>query len=364
MFINDLIQGLSYNIAYSPLLAKALDSQNAAIFFAQFCYWTGKQKDPEGWIYKTREEIYEETALKRRQQETARRILREAGILEEKEEKLSHRKYYRINFDQMKKWWENLNSIPTEEPPESSKNPMSVPEVQNVLPGGDGLYLRGGTFCTSDNKEHFTTPNILHSSSQSSSSDPQVSSDEKVMMKDFKNDFKDEEEEVSKWFDKCRNQIIAETNISREVYDEIASKCDKEIKRKEDAGVTVTSYASYLRGFIKKHIISNHPQGNKTESPPNLGNEEIEAHINSHTDATVKAVLKACLNKFGAPHYKSWYLNAKFNREGKTFCIELIKFPQVSYLEFSKRIPTILEVVKNSSDMNFVKVKEVGNLRG
>ncbi len=41
-------------IAYHPQLARAFGSPNVAIFLGQLLYWTGREADPEGWIWKCR----------------------------------------------------------------------------------------------------------------------------------------------------------------------------------------------------------------------------------------------------------------------------------------------------------------------
>lgn len=71
-------------IAYQPILGKAFGSVKLAILWGQLYFWRDKGNDPDGWIYKTRENIFDETALQRREQETARRIGKELGIMEEK----------------------------------------------------------------------------------------------------------------------------------------------------------------------------------------------------------------------------------------------------------------------------------------
>jgi hypothetical protein len=85
-------------IAYHPIIAKTVKSVTAGVFLSQFLYWTPRTKDPQGWIYKTQADIYEETALTRREQETARRILRNAGVLEEKKAGVPCRLYFRVNM--------------------------------------------------------------------------------------------------------------------------------------------------------------------------------------------------------------------------------------------------------------------------
>jgi hypothetical protein len=71
-------------IAYHPVIAKAFDSVTLAVLWSQLYYWSDKTNDPEGWIYKTREDLFDETGLSRKQQETARKIGCELEVLEEK----------------------------------------------------------------------------------------------------------------------------------------------------------------------------------------------------------------------------------------------------------------------------------------
>ena len=88
-------------IAYQPIVAKAIGSVKLGILWSQFYYWSDKTKDENGWIYKTRDDIYNETALSRREQETARRDGRNLGLIEEKLAGQPAKLHYRINYDRM-----------------------------------------------------------------------------------------------------------------------------------------------------------------------------------------------------------------------------------------------------------------------
>jgi len=77
-----LIELLKRPIAYHPIIAKAFGSTNLAIMWSQFFYWSTRTRNEEGWIHKTREEVFEETGLTRREQETARKIGNKLGVLE------------------------------------------------------------------------------------------------------------------------------------------------------------------------------------------------------------------------------------------------------------------------------------------
>lgn len=87
-------------IAYHPAIAKAFGSVQLAIFWSQLYYWKDKGKDPEGWIYKTSEEIFNETGLKRRGQETARKKAEKLGIIEELKKGMPAKLHYRIDMEQ------------------------------------------------------------------------------------------------------------------------------------------------------------------------------------------------------------------------------------------------------------------------
>lgn len=88
-------------IAYQPIVAKAVGSVKLGIFWSQLYYWSDKTSDAEGWIYKTQKDIYEETSLSRKEQETARRDGRNLGLIEEKLAGQPARVHYKISMDRM-----------------------------------------------------------------------------------------------------------------------------------------------------------------------------------------------------------------------------------------------------------------------
>jgi len=70
-------RALAYHVAY----AKATGSVKLAILWGQIHYWKDKAADPDGWVYKTRESIFDETGLSRKEQETARELGEKMGVL-------------------------------------------------------------------------------------------------------------------------------------------------------------------------------------------------------------------------------------------------------------------------------------------
>ena len=87
-------------IAYRPNLARLFGGVIAEIFFEQIFYWQDKA-DPLLGVYKTQEELEIETGLSRKEQETARKLLREKGVLIETHKRLEHRMYYKIDCEKL-----------------------------------------------------------------------------------------------------------------------------------------------------------------------------------------------------------------------------------------------------------------------
>ncbi|MDP9476207.1 MAG: hypothetical protein M3R38_11095 [Actinomycetota bacterium] len=70
----------------------------AGIFVRQLLFWEGKGHDAEGWIYKTEEEMEQETGLGRRAQRKARKVLVGRGVLEEDRRGLPRRLHCRVDL--------------------------------------------------------------------------------------------------------------------------------------------------------------------------------------------------------------------------------------------------------------------------
>jgi len=78
----------------------------ASVFLCQLIYWKGKETNKDGWIYKTQKDIEDETGLSREEQESARRTLYHMGVLEERDDRPEHKKYYRINLNVINDIWD------------------------------------------------------------------------------------------------------------------------------------------------------------------------------------------------------------------------------------------------------------------
>lgn len=70
---------------------------NGAVMLSQLVYWADKSKDSKGWIYKTSKEWTEETGLTRREQDTARKNLRELGFIDEHKHGVPCKVHFKVN---------------------------------------------------------------------------------------------------------------------------------------------------------------------------------------------------------------------------------------------------------------------------
>lgn len=95
---SELLRIIGKPIAYYPQLAKPLGGVNASLLFGHFFYWKDKGSSELG-VYRTADEIEVETGLSRDEQRTARRKLRERGVLIETEKRIEHRIYYKLDLD-------------------------------------------------------------------------------------------------------------------------------------------------------------------------------------------------------------------------------------------------------------------------
>jgi hypothetical protein len=130
----------------------------------------GKQHDPDGWIYKTVEEITCETGLSYREQATARKHLINLGVLEEHHNRLEHKMFFRINHERLDTVWEAWLEKEESRICNSRTAESAFREVRNAQFGECGKRNSGtaesavridkGTETTSEITSETTTENI------------------------------------------------------------------------------------------------------------------------------------------------------------------------------------------------------------
>ncbi|WP_145586247.1 DNA-binding protein [Yersinia rochesterensis] len=143
---SELIYQFGRPIAYYPGLVPYLGSVNAVILFCQFFYWTGKETSEFG-IFKTTEEIESETGLTYEEQLTARKKLKQTGVLKETNKRLEHRIYYQIDTDRLDGMLSQpIDNSPNGESPfrETGKPQLAneekpKPPARDSLTGGQGI---------------------------------------------------------------------------------------------------------------------------------------------------------------------------------------------------------------------------------
>lgn len=86
-------------IAFHRCFVEITGSVNAALMLSQAWYWSLRTKDDDGWFWKTHGEWTEETGMSRREQDTARKRLRQLGLIDEKLSGVPATVHFRVCHD-------------------------------------------------------------------------------------------------------------------------------------------------------------------------------------------------------------------------------------------------------------------------
>lgn len=134
MKLSDFLTDLGRPVAYYPELARALDDVKEAIFICQMAYWKGKEQDPDGWIYKSSEEIERETALSYKEQRNVRAGLLAKKLLREWNSRTEHKLYFKIDWDAVNALWEGhltKGQMPKGQLPPDQREDGTLPKVNS-----------------------------------------------------------------------------------------------------------------------------------------------------------------------------------------------------------------------------------------
>lgn len=96
--MSNLISLLDRPIAYQACFVR-FGGVTGAVLLSQLVYWHNRMDG--SWFYKTQKEIKSETGLTREEQETARRRLVSADVLEEKRRGVPAKLYFRVKADRL-----------------------------------------------------------------------------------------------------------------------------------------------------------------------------------------------------------------------------------------------------------------------
>lgn len=101
MRLGEALATLGRPIAFYPVLGRACGGLAPGVLLCQLAYWHGKQRDPDGWIRKSSTELEVETGMTRREQQSARAVLRGLGVIEERVRGLPPTVEYRLSLIQI-----------------------------------------------------------------------------------------------------------------------------------------------------------------------------------------------------------------------------------------------------------------------
>jgi len=114
MKLTNYIMDLGRPVAYYPELKQVTGSTTATILLCQLLYWTPRTKHKDKWIYKTNYEIEEETGLTYNEQKTAKKALKDIGIIDYEVKRLDRTTRYRVMEEQLNLMWESVKEGATQ----------------------------------------------------------------------------------------------------------------------------------------------------------------------------------------------------------------------------------------------------------
>jgi hypothetical protein len=120
-------------VGYSPDLARAVGGATIGLFLSQLLFLSDKGANPDGWVYKSEQEMGKETGLSKREQQTARRKLLALGVITIMRGGWKNTYHFKVI-------WEKLYQViagikrPQNVPTEKTERAQNVPTepVQNV----------------------------------------------------------------------------------------------------------------------------------------------------------------------------------------------------------------------------------------
>ena len=123
-------------VAYCPDYATLTGSLPAGVMLSQMCYWsqTKAAEERDGWFYKTRDELAEETGINRSGQETARKILVRMGIIEEERRGVPAKMFFRVNAHVLEQLLMGESDQPEKQEPSIQVGPNRSIQLAGIKP--------------------------------------------------------------------------------------------------------------------------------------------------------------------------------------------------------------------------------------
>jgi transcription initiation factor IIE alpha subunit len=120
-------------VGYSPDLARSVGGATTGLFLSQLLFLSDKGANPEGWVYKSEQEMGKETGLTKREQQTARRKLLSLGVIAIMRGGWKNTYHFKVIWEKLYQVIAGIQrpqNVPTEKS-ESVQNVATEPE-QNV----------------------------------------------------------------------------------------------------------------------------------------------------------------------------------------------------------------------------------------
>ncbi|MCG7222003.1 DNA-binding protein [Acinetobacter sp. AG3] len=120
---------------------------NGALMLSQLVYWTARTKNSDGWIYKTQHDWTMETGLTRKEQENARKKLKDLSFLKEMKRGVPCKVYFKVERENLYKalieYSESLDSSQYAPNGQSSLNEtgelVGTKRTNSVAPNGQSI---------------------------------------------------------------------------------------------------------------------------------------------------------------------------------------------------------------------------------
>lgn len=144
-----LLRVFDQPIAFHRCLVPISGGVNAALLLGQLIYWTPRASSKDGWIYKTAQELENEIGLGRREQETARRALRDRGLVREGKKGIPPKIYFWVDVAALQMALENAFSVEMPRQPAPTSNlAESAKLISRETPTQFGTFRQNNTETT------------------------------------------------------------------------------------------------------------------------------------------------------------------------------------------------------------------------
>jgi hypothetical protein len=120
-------------VGYSPDLARIVGGATIGLFLNQLLFLSDKGANPEGWVYKSEQEMAKETGLTKREQQTARRKLLALGVIAIMRGGWKNTYHFKVLWEKLYQvitGFQRLQNVPTESGQQTQN--VSTEPVQNV----------------------------------------------------------------------------------------------------------------------------------------------------------------------------------------------------------------------------------------